>query len=330
MINWNKTEEETGFGKEYFDKYPKSNKRICCICDNPDCKNPVRWSRMADYHKLCYSCAIEKREQSPEYKAMMKEIYNSPEWQKSTKEGSQKRSQTPDWQKHVKESAQKRSALTQEHIKHIKESIQKLYNDPEFRRKQKDETQKSNRDPEKKRKFREAMRKLHNDPLFRQKHKEAMRKCNNNPLFRQKQKETMQKLNDDPDFCRKRKEILSSNDFAKRVSAGLQHVSYDEWEGFVEDTPYCPAFDETCRESNRDKYGRNCFLCGLQEKDNVTSTGKHQKLSVHHVDMNKNQGCDEHKWKLVPVCIHCHGKIHNKSWASRIMWLLDNVWSNKT
>ena len=59
MIDWNKTEIETGFNKEYFFKYPKSNKlvyRICDICNKED------WVKLDNYNRqknknLCNSCS---------------------------------------------------------------------------------------------------------------------------------------------------------------------------------------------------------------------------------------------------------------------------------
>ena len=75
------------------------------------------------------------------------------------------------------------------------------------------------------------------------------------------------------------------------------------WEGGITNKPYCNKFDEKCRESNRDKFHRECFLCGEAE-------GK-RKLSVHHVDSNKMQGCDT-EWQLVPLCQSCHMSITGK------------------
>lgn len=113
----------------------------------------------------------------------------------------------------------------------------------------------------------------------------------------------------------------------EKVSARSQGISYEEWEGFAKDHPYCPLFDETCRESNRDKYDRKCFLCGKDESENTTSTDKHRKLSVHHFDMQKMAGCGGHEWKLVPLCIHCHANAHNCLTTDRITYLLNNVWN---
>lgn len=120
------------------------------------------------------------------------------------------------------------------------------------------------------------------------------------------------------------KEKTISEETRRKVSAALQGISYDEWEGFAVNSPYCPAFNEACRESNREKYGRRCFICGLPEAENITKTGKQKKLSVHHVDMNKNQGCDGHEWKLVPLCMNYHR--HSVVWTERIKYLLRIVW----
>ena len=103
-------------------------------------------------------------------------------------------------------------------------------------------------------------------------------------------------------------------------SAIKQGISYDEWEGFANNSPYCPKFDDKCRASNREKYGNRCFLCDKMKDENGYN------LSVHHVDMNKNQGCDGHTWKLVPLCGSCHATAHSNTWKSRIEYLLRHAW----
>ena len=110
-----------------------------------------------------------------------------------------------------------------------------------------------------------------------------------------------------------------------RISAGHQGISVGDWESFACDKPYCSKFNESCKESNREKYDRKCFICGLPESENITKTNKHRKLSVHHVDINKNQGCGGTKWKLIPVCFHCHGFIHTDTWVKRLEYILKNT-----
>lgn len=82
------------------------------------------------------------------------------------------------------------------------------------------------------------------------------------------------------------------------------------WLGGTTNDEYCYKFNNKCKESNRDKFNHKCFLCGTHEGD------LKRKLSVHHVDYNKNQGCDTISWKLVPLCGSCHSKTNN----DRIFW----------
>ena len=114
------------------------------------------------------------------------------------------------------------------------------------------------------------------------------------------------------------------------ISCGKQYIDRDKWGGFAKESPYCEKFNELCKESNREKYNRRCFICNKPESENITSTGKLRKLSVHHVDMNKQQGCNS-DWKLVPLCQLCHLKCHNDLWQSRIEYLLklENLQSDK-
>lgn len=116
-----------------------------------------------------------------------------------------------------------------------------------------------------------------------------------------------------------------SDESRRRSSSTKQGIPYEEWESYAKESLYCPKFNEACRESNREKYDRRCFICGLLESENITSTGKQRKLSVHHVDMNKNQGCNDIRWRLVPVCLKHHD--HSKLWTLRIIYLLNHVWN---
>lgn len=54
MIDWNKTEDETGYSKEYFDKHPTSAKLIYRICD--DC-NKCEWIKSKRNFKFCQKCS---------------------------------------------------------------------------------------------------------------------------------------------------------------------------------------------------------------------------------------------------------------------------------
>lgn len=111
-----------------------------------------------------------------------------------------------------------------------------------------------------------------------------------------------------------------SEETKQKQSARQQGVPLSEWKGFVTETPYCEKFNQSCKEKNRKKYARKCFLCEKDELEN----GK--KLSVHHIDRNKNQGCDSIDWSLVPLCANHHASCHNDLWEARINYLLKHVW----
>lgn len=102
---------------------------------------------------------------------------------------------------------------------------------------------------------------------------------------------------------------LTSNDDSRILSGELSK----SWKGGVSFEPYCPKFNKLKREEVRNQYNRKCYLCNKEEKDNVTKTGKKFKLSVHHIDLDKGQGCNGKQWKLVPLCIKCHRKSHSKN-----------------
>lgn len=103
-------------------------------------------------------------------------------------------------------------------------------------------------------------------------------------------------------------------------SAMQQGISIEDWDGFSIEQKYCHKFNQSCRESNRGRYGRKCFICGKGETENG------RKLSVHHIDRNKDQGCNGHSWDLVPLCSSCHGKSHTPMWEARISYILEYVW----
>lgn len=131
--------------------------------------------------------------------------------------------------------------------------------------------------------------------------------------------ETKQKMS----ITRKGKKISPRTDeHRQHLSASGQGISYEDWCGYAIRGEYCEKFDEACRERIRAKYNHKCFICNRLRDDNITKTGKVWKLSVHHVDRNKNQGCDGVQWKLVPLCLHCHAIAHHEPMKSRIEYII--------
>ena len=111
--------------------------------------------------------------------------------------------------------------------------------------------------------------------------------------------------------------IMWTEEQRQRHSARQQGISYDEWESFISEQKYCLLFNEKFKEKIRERYNRKCFLCSELEKDNK------QKLSVHHVNYNKDCLCGS-ICEFVPLCKSCHSKTnHNrKYWENLIMHYL--------
>lgn len=109
-----------------------------------------------------------------------------------------------------------------------------------------------------------------------------------------------------------------------RINAHPCGPNSSAWRGGVSFEPYCPKFNEKRKEKVRDNFNRRCAICGCPEN------GK--KLSVHHIDYNKMQGCT-HGWNLVPLCPNCHSKTNSNRWFWFNLlqnWWLDNEQTNFT
>jgi len=74
------------------------------------------------------------------------------------------------------------------------------------------------------------------------------------------------------------------------------------WQNGRSFLPYCPKFNDELKESIRNRDGRTCVLCGKGEILNG------RKLSVHHIDSDKMQGCRGKNWYLCALCISCNSR----------------------
>lgn len=103
--------------------------------------------------------------------------------------------------------------------------------------------------------------------------------------------------------------------YGKWLSKNLRGKNSPSWKNGASFEPYCHKFNEDFKEYIREKFGRVCFLCPKTEEENG------QRLSVHHVNGNKNCGCDDDETcQFVPLCVSCHGKMLSKkvNWEKRI------------
>lgn len=85
----------------------------------------------------------------------------------------------------------------------------------------------------------------------------------------------------------------------RHISEAQRLEKHWNWRGGVSFGNYCPKFNNALKEEIREAFGRKCFLCNIPENGH--------RLSIHHVDFNKGQGCGQ-RWSLLPLCKSCHSK----------------------
>jgi hypothetical protein len=110
---------------------------------------------------------------------------------------------------------------------------------------------------------------------------------------------------------------------------------HPNWQGGISYFPYCIKFDNSRREATRIFFNRICIVCGKLESENMKGK-KPVKLSVHHVDHDKEQGCNGKPFNLFTLCHVCHGreqmdregykKYINHTFSEGIKW---GIWSLK-
>lgn len=251
MIDWDITKTETGFDKDYFDKYHASSRKVYAICNG--CGRS-RWLSQSDYTDLCQLCGVRSENNRELHRNIMLKRYEDPKEHKKTSD------------------ALKNSNKHQDTIR------SKARNS----------------------KISKSQKKRYEDPKERKKTGDAIKNSKN------RRKEMVFELR----ICKTCEEnfmpTCGTNIYCEKCYTG----------------DYCYKFDPKCKEQNREKYNRECFICGLSESENITSTGIPWRLLVHHIDMNKMQGCDDIDWNLIPVCIHCHNKLHSEIWRDRILYIL--------
>lgn len=296
---------------------PQSGKYVWTNCNS--CGNG-RWVRYDNCNSLCRSCSVKGKIVSKETRKKLSEAHSGKNHygygRKLSKGHKQKISDT---KKGTICSEEHRQKLRDAHKHRSKESYKKQgeslkgHNCSEKTRKKISESNKG---------------KIHSDESYKkgvesrkgyittEETRKKISESNKGRIFSKNHRNKLSKAGEGRIVSKKTR---------RRSSATRQGIPYNEWETYAKDKPYCPKFNESCKESNRNKYDNMCFICGLPANKNTTQTGKLWNLSVHHIDMDKNQGCEGIRWKLVPVCIHCHGMIHTELWHGRITYLLNNI-----
>ena len=91
----------------------------------------------------------------------------------------------------------------------------------------------------------------------------------------------------------------------RAIKSGFEARNWIDGRSFL---PYTQEFNQQLKESIRKQNSYTCQLCGVKEKDYF------QKLSIHHLDYNKNN-CNEDN--LITVCRSCNAKLNSKFYRKR-------------
>lgn len=78
-------------------------------------------------------------------------------------------------------------------------------------------------------------------------------------------------------------------------------ISSANWKGGLSNFPYPFEFSDELKERIRERDGYRCQLCGVPQLECI------EKLSVHHIDYDKDNLADEN---LTALCRRCNAKVN--------------------
>ena len=99
------------------------------------------------------------------------------------------------------------------------------------------------------------------------------------------------------------------------------------WKGGISFEPYCSKFNNQFKERVRAFFSYECLICGKSQEENEI------KLSVHHVDYDKNACCDGSEQPIfASLCKRCHTKTNydRERWAYIMHYIVDYFYGGKS
>jgi hypothetical protein len=118
-----------------------------------------------------------------------------------------------------------------------------------------------------------------------------MRKGENNAFYGKRHSETA-------------KQAISKIRIEMRLGAGEKNGQYIDGRSFY---PYCEKFNARRRKAVRQFFHNICICCGCHKDENLVAN-RAINLDVHHIDHDKDQGCNGKPFNLIPFCRTDHFK----------------------
>jgi hypothetical protein len=183
--------------------------------------------------------------------------------------------------------------------------------------------------PDMKEHVRKAATERWKDADYKQKTSESIKRAKNLPEAKQKTSAAMKIITNLPEQReRARKQSLerwSHPEFRQMVIASMSGPNSPNWNGGTSFDPYCPKFNREFKERVRTFFDHKCVLCGIDETENG------RRLSVHHVDYDKEVCCNDRRPAFAAVCGK-HNTIANHDrdrWRSIFHRIIDEMYDGK-
>lgn len=148
----------------------------------------------------------------------------------------------------------------------------------------------------------ESLKLKYQDSDFKTEHSQHMTRWWTHPEVREKLMPFLKSDEHRAFISKNARKRWENPEYKLRHSGENSHL----WKGGISFKPYCPKFSNALKEAIREQYGRRCVICGAIETN--------KKHSVHHIDYNKMQGCNNQRWLLIPLCQSCHAKTSYNRW----------------
>lgn len=97
------------------------------------------------------------------------------------------------------------------------------------------------------------------------------------------------------------------------------------WKGGISFDPYCEKFNNEFKERVREFFSRRCIICNKTEEE------EGRKMSVHHVDYDKQVCCNDRSPAFVCVCSR-HNLIANGNrdkWSYIFHYIISEIYDGK-
>ena len=103
-----------------------------------------------------------------------------------------------------------------------------------------------------------------------------------------------------------------SKEFTEQCSIRMTGKNNHRYKNGESKFPYCDKFTPKRKRAVRLFFGGCCICCGKHTTENIFKSKRgisvETQLAVHHIDHDKEQGCNGKPFNLVPLCISCHAK----------------------